>query len=74
MNDSDRNAILADMIKVKKAALWQEAKGKLRAMVAVEGQCSGSDPLHRDQRDRWLTGHNTIEAFIAAFEDDGLHE
>ncbi len=74
MNDSERNAILADMIKVQKAALWAEAKGKLRAMVAVEGQCSGSDPLHRDQRHRWAMGSNTIEAFIKDFEDNGLHE
>ena len=65
---------MADMIRVAKAQLWEEAKGKMRAMVAVEGQCRPDDPAHQRQRERWRAASQEVEAFIKHFEDDGLHE
>ena len=65
---------LSSMIAVAKAQLWEEAKGKLRAMIAVEGQCSGSAPEHQHHRERWRDLGAAIEAFISQTEGAGLHE
>lgn len=62
---------MTDMIGITKAMLWEEAKGKLRALVAVNGQCASTDEHRADQ---WREAEERIEAFISAFEDEGLHE
>ena len=53
-----------------KAMLWEEAKGKLRALVAVQGSYFGL----ADSADRWQRAAKAVEAFIEDFEGDGLHE
>ncbi len=53
-----------------KAALWEEAKGKLRALVAVQGSYSGLT----DSAEKWERAGFAVEDFIKAFEDNGLHE
>lgn len=63
-----------DPIAIAKAMLWEEAKGKLRAMVAVEGQCGAHNPEDQGRRDRWRDASDEIEAFIANFEDKALQE
>ena len=64
---------LSEAISLEKAKLWEEAKGKLRAMVAVEGQCSSHGPEHAIHRDRWLDAEAAIEKFVRDFEDNALH-
>lgn len=61
-------------IRIAKAQLWQETKGKLRAMVAVEGQCYPHEKLHEHHRERQRAAEAAIDAFIGSFEDEGLHE
>lgn len=52
-----------------KAALWEEAKGKLRAIVAVEGACmDGLFVSETDHRYKFETISEDVEAFIKAFE------
>jgi hypothetical protein len=65
---------ITDIIRVQKAVLWEQAKGQLRAMVLVEGQCSAHDPGHSQQRTRWRDANEQIEDFIKSFESEGLHE
>lgn len=63
-----------DGIGLAKAVLWEEAKGKLRALVAADG--AAVTPV------RELVGgkfhfeiiEEVIEEFITKFEDDGHHE
>ncbi|WP_288806313.1 hypothetical protein [uncultured Novosphingobium sp.] len=69
-----RDGLMADRIRVAKAQLWEEGKGKLRAMVAVEGQCGSHNRAHHEQRRRWREAQDRIEEFIRRFEDDALHE
>lgn len=64
----------SEAIGLSKAALWEEAKGKLRALVAVEGQCSSHAPEDEIRRVRWREADQVISAFISDFEDKGLHE
>ena len=59
-----------DTIRIIKAQLWEEAKGKLRALVAVNGSARGSD----DYTPEWPVVEGAVEAFIKSFEGDGLHE
>lgn len=61
-------------IRIAKAQLWEEAKGKLRAMVAVEGQCYPHEPLHKHHHERWRAANAAIEEFVRNFEYEGLHE
>jgi hypothetical protein len=63
-----------DPIALAKAVLWEEAKGKLRAMVAVEGQCGAHNPEDEQRRIRWREAEIAINAFAKDFEDRGLHE
>ena len=65
---------LSEVIGIEKAKLWEEAKGKLRAMVAVEGQCSSHGPEHERHRERWRDAEAAIDVFIRDFEGNGLHE
>lgn len=64
----------SEAIGIAKAQLWEEAKGKMRAMVAVEGQCSSHGESDGHRRVRWRTAQTSIETFIRQFEDEGLHE
>ena len=54
--------------------LWEEAKGKMRAIVAVEGQCGAHNPEDKFRRERYQEAGDTIEKFIKDFEANGLHE
>ena len=54
-------------IGMHKAILWEEAKGKLRALSSVAG--SGNDDM-----ERFLKIETVIETFIEEFESDGLQE
>lgn len=61
-----------DPIGLAKAILWEEAKGKLRAMASVGGQTPATmNPVRSPD---WQKVERRIEAFILSFEDDGLHE
>ena len=44
---------MVDAIGIAKAMLWEEAKGKMRAMVAVNGQCANNDECRSEQ---WQKG------------------
>jgi hypothetical protein len=63
-----------DPIGIAKAMLWEEAKGKLRALVAVEGTCGAHNPEDRHRRERWKEAETMIENFIHDFADHGFHE
>ncbi len=60
-----------------KAALWEEAKGKLRAFAAVQGSYHSYAMSESDGeaiRARWQAAEKSIAAFIEEFESHGLHE
>lgn len=54
-----------------KAMLWEEAKGKLRALAAVQGSYESTDT---GRTERWQKCEAVIEDFITAFEDYALQE
>lgn len=62
-----------DPIGLAKAVLWEEAKGKLRAMVAVQGACEGGAE-GQDSRAHYDRVKAEIEMFIIRLENSGLHE
>ena len=53
-----------------KAQAWEEAKGKLRAVVALQG-CYRSGVLRGD---RWEALSAEVGRFIKEVEDNALHE
>jgi hypothetical protein len=63
----------SEPIGLAKAILWEEAKGKLRALAAAEGATHGGQPdqygVHRYQ-----AISKRVERFIEKFEADGLQE
>lgn len=59
-----------EMVRTQTAALWEEAKGKLRAACAVRGSMASSQETH----DRWLATQTAVEEFISHVEDNGLME
>lgn len=61
----------SDPIGLAKAILWEEAKGKLRAIVAADGAQHGGV---YDGRPHFEIVEEVVESFIKAFESDGLHE
>lgn len=61
-----------DQISIMKAAIWEEAKGKLRALAAVAGQCNSTSPQYI--RDRYDELNREVEAFIVSIEENALHE
>ena len=63
---------LDDPIGMAKAMLWEAAKGKLRAMVAVEG--AGRSVPDSEGHLRFQVLSDYVEAFIDDFEAKGLHE
>lgn len=60
-----------DPVTLAKAMLWEEAKGKMRAMVAADG-CRTTGGVHRQEPFRYQVVSAKIEAFIADFEADEL--
>lgn len=61
-----------DLLGAMKSAQWEEAKGKLRALVALQGSYpSGVDPNTMDRFERLSM---KVEAFIAEIEDAALQE
>lgn len=59
-----------DQIGLMKTMLWEEAKGKLRALVLI----SGAHPSTRTRAPEWTKVEKRVEDFIKKFEDDGLQE
>jgi hypothetical protein len=60
-----------EAISLQKAALWEEAKGKLKAVVATGGQCS---PVKSHHGERWTALEKAVDAFIVDVEENGWHE
>lgn len=60
-------------ISLHKAILWEEAKGKLRALSNVEGHRRTASDYHKNS-DKWLSLNKEIENFIKNIENEGLHE
>lgn len=63
---------ILDPIGMIKAHLWEDAKGKLRGMVAVHGQTNASIP--RPAGPSYNDIAEAVEGFIKNFEDNGYHE
>lgn len=64
-------------ISVSKIILWEEAKGKLRALSNVAGHLRLVEPtteLYNSAGKRWKKIDETIEQFIKDFEYEGLQE
>lgn len=55
-----------------KAALWEESKGKLRALVAVQGSYTARE--NPETEETWRALHTAVEAFISSVEVDALQE
>lgn len=68
MSDQDQRISLA------KAVLWEEAKGKLRAIAAAEGARYGGMQDEETGLYKFQVISQEVEGFIKAFEDEGLHE
>jgi hypothetical protein len=64
---------IADAMKV---ALWEEAKGKLRALVGVQGSYHSGNPPGDPSAEmiRFSRLSALVEEFIERVEDDGLQE
>ena len=66
-------------VALHKAILWEEAKGKLRAMIVADGHkrvVAQHDTLDADKATHkaWTKRQAIVEDFISSFEDRGLHE
>ena len=59
-----------EQIGLAKAILWEEAKGKLRAMVAAGGMAESTSARSPD----WDIVSQAVEDFIVRFEENGFHE
>ncbi len=59
-----------DSIGLMKAVLWEEAKGKLRAMATAGGQIPSTGNRSPD----WQEVEKAVEDFIKDFQDNGYHE
>jgi hypothetical protein len=58
-----------------KAAAWENAKGAVRASVALVGSTDvGSVQQDAARRAQWAEFHSRCEAFIKDIEKDGLCE
>lgn len=62
-----------DPISLQKGILWEEAKGKLRAIVAAEGSTISSVPRGEGEFP-YERISKAVETFIEAFEGWGHHE
>lgn len=72
LSDADANKIHNDAIGLAKAILWQEAIGKLRALVMAGGNENSTRAV--DRGPDWQEVERCVEAFIKDFEDSGYHE
>lgn len=63
---------LCDPIGLAKAILWEEAKGKLRALVAADGAEHAKRGVSEISHFQKL--ETAIDKFISDFEGEGLHE
>lgn len=61
-----------DLVGLAKAVLWEEAKGKLRAVIAAEGASQGG--VRDDGRFPFEELSDVIEAFITEFEAQAFQE
>ncbi len=65
-------------VSMTKAFLWEEAKGKLRAMAMAEAWRGKTHPQTVESEkactERWMHLHARVEAVISEFEDNGLSE
>lgn len=61
-----------DQIGLTKAVLWEEAKGKLRAIVAADGSEHSGTVI--DDEFNYEKISRVVESFITEFEDNGYHE
>lgn len=61
-----------DPVCLAKSVLWEEAKGKLRAIIAAEGATHGK--TGEDGRFSFEKISDAIEAFITEFEALSYHE
>lgn len=59
-----------DNIGLAKSILWEEAKGKLRALYAASGQHSPSEGRSPD----WQEVEEFTERFIKEYESNAYHE
>ena len=60
-----------DMLGTLKAMQWQITKGHLRSLAALEGSASSCES---ERPHKFEIIEQRVEAFIQAFEDDGLQE
>lgn len=63
-----------DPIGLAKAILWEEAKGKLRALVAAEGAQQSELASISSDGFSYKKIETEIESFIKVFEANGFHE
>ena len=65
-------------IQMTKAVLWEEAKGKMRALCHVEGHRRLTEPMtagmEKSYTARWTELEAVVEKFIEDFENDGYQE
>lgn len=66
----DLDEVQRYLIGAVKAAAWEEAKGKLRALVALSGQ----NPASEEGTERYERIKGKVERFIRSFEEYGLDE
>lgn len=59
-----------DPIGLAKAILWEEAKGKLRALAAASGQ----NPSNKVRSPDWEKVSDAVENFILNFEANSYQE
>lgn len=62
-----------DPISLQKGILWEEAKGKLRALVAADGAVISNTPMG-DKEFNFEKISKAVEAFIEDFEGMGYQE
>jgi len=62
-----------ELISSLKAQVWEEAKGKLRALVALDGSKS-SGIKDEDGEFPFKAVEKAVEAFIEEFSGNGHHE
>lgn len=63
-----------DPIGLAKAILWEEAKGKLRALYAADGAQTSGEEERRLGYAPFMTIKAAVDAFIEDIESRGLHE
>jgi hypothetical protein len=57
-----------------KGAHWEQAKGHMRALVAIDGAVSSGERPAAGEKYRFQVVSDAVEEFIKAFENEGLQE